>query len=122
VKRKKEHKRSSEAGFTLIELLIVIAIIGAFLMIALPTYKGAVANAQTRSCEVNKRMVVTTLEAYAAENGGSYPAAATALQSLVDAGYLREAPECPLKGTYTVEVSADGKKITVKCSKHDSSP
>lgn len=112
-------KHNLEAGFTLIELLIVIAIIGTFLTLALPTYKGAIAKAQSRSCEVNKRMVATALEAYAIENGGSYPSASGALNELSDKGYLGQAPVCPANGTYAVEISADGKKINVKCSKHE---
>lgn len=112
-------KRNLEAGFTLIELLIVIAIIGTFLTLALPTYKGAIVKAQNQSCEVNKRMVATALEAYAIENGGSYPSASEALNELSDKGYLGQAPVCPAKGTYVVEISTDGKKINVKCSKHE---
>lgn len=112
-------KERREAGFTLIELLIVIVIIGAFLALALPNYKGAVAKAQTRSCEVNQRMIVTTLEAYAIENGGGYPPAASALTELVTKGYLGNTPVCPLQGTYEIKASADGKSIAVTCSKHD---
>ncbi|MFT9849368.1 competence type IV pilus major pilin ComGC [Aneurinibacillus sp. REN35] len=111
-------KEKREAGFTLIELLIVIVIIGAFLALALPNYKGAVAKAQTRSCEVNQRMILTTLEAYAVENGGAYPAAADALTELVDKGYLGNTPTCPLQGAYEVTASADGKSMSVACSKH----
>jgi len=118
---KRRRSRNPQDGFTLIELLIVIAIMGTFLMLALPTYKGAVANAQNQSCKVNKRMVITALEVYAAENGGAYPAQATALTDLENKGYLREVPSCPLGGTYSVEISADGKKIDVKCSHHDAS-
>jgi prepilin-type N-terminal cleavage/methylation domain-containing protein len=110
--------KKKEAGFTLIELLIVVAIIGAFLMVAFPNYKSAVANAYSRSCEANQRLILTALEAYAIENGNEYPPAANALGELVAKGYLHEEPKCPAKGQYKVEVSSAEKKVTVTCDKH----
>jgi prepilin-type N-terminal cleavage/methylation domain-containing protein len=106
-----------EGGFTLIELLIVVAIIGTFLMLAVPNYKGAVASAQTKNCQVNQRIILTALEAYAIDNNNEYPTAATALSVLEEKGYLHQKPQCPSGGGYTIEIV--DKKVKVKCSKDE---
>ncbi|WCK53351.1 type II secretion system protein [Aneurinibacillus sp. Ricciae_BoGa-3] len=108
-----------EKGFTLIEMLIVIAIIGIFLALALPDYKGTVAKAQDRGCKVNQRLISTALESYYIDNGNQYPDETTALTTLVERHYLQSIPKCPSNGTYTVKKSTDGSTMEVSCSVHN---
>ncbi|WP_051331217.1 competence type IV pilus major pilin ComGC [Aneurinibacillus terranovensis] len=111
-------KVKSERGFTLIEMLIVIAIIGIFLSLALPDYKGTVVKAQERSCKLTQQMILTALDSYYIDHNNQYPPGATAFQVLVDNHYLQSVPKCPGNGTISVKIAADGLSAAVTCSEH----
>lgn len=63
-----------QEGFTLIELMIVILIIGILVGIAVPVFLAAQSSAQKRTCESNRRTVISASNIYASNNpNGNYP-------------------------------------------------
>jgi general secretion pathway protein G len=66
-------KKEEEEGFTLIELLIVIVILGILAAIVVFAVGGTGANSAVAACKADARSVETALEAYKAQNNGTYP-------------------------------------------------
>lgn len=96
--------RRREAGFTLIELLIVIVILGVLAAIVVFAVGAFNDRGQTAACQADVKAVEVAVEAYRAQEG-TYP---DDLTELVDADYLREAPNTdPGAGEYHIEY-ADG--------------
>lgn len=82
----KKQTRRNQSGFTLIELLVVVIIIGILAAIALPNFIGAQDKAREASVKANMRTAQIAAEAYATDNGGTYPASSS------DTGYLSYYP------------------------------
>jgi len=64
-------------GFTLVEIMIVVAIIALLTAIAIPNLLRARVNANDTAALALLKTVSTSLENYAAANGGAYPVDAT---------------------------------------------
>lgn len=76
--RKKRIIRKPDAGFTLIELLIVIVILAILAAIVVFAVGSTGSNAAASACKSDAKSLETALEAYKAQNNGSFPTAPTA--------------------------------------------
>ena len=84
-----------EKGFTLLELLIVVALIGIIAALAVPQFKNTPRKAKEAVLKEDLYILRDLIDQHFTDKG-KYP---TALQDLVDAGYLRRIPEDPLTGS-----------------------
>ena len=110
--------RRSEAparprAFTLVELLVVILILAALMIIALPRYFHAVYRSRVRGCQAQIQIVNTSCEAFFARNR-VWPATVEEMcestaPSWVVAPPITEVPACPFGVAYElVPVLQDG--------------
>lgn len=91
-------------AFTLVELLVVILILTALMMIALPRYFHAVYRSRVRGCQAQIQIVNTSCEAFFARNK-TWPATLEEMcestaPSWVIAPPLTEVPACPFGVPY----------------------
>lgn len=112
--RLREHSlHQPEAGFTLVELLVVILILSALMLIALPRYFHAVYSGRVRGCQAQIAIVTTACEAFHARNQ-RYPQSLEELAvptapAWVISPPLDELPSCPFGTPYElVAILQDG--------------
>ena len=91
-------------GFTLVELLVVIVIIAALVLIALPRYFHAVHSAWTRGCQSQIRIINPSTPAFFARNH-KWPTTVEEMvqgqaPSWVMGAPLTSMPECPFGVPY----------------------
>jgi prepilin-type N-terminal cleavage/methylation domain-containing protein len=92
---------NSKKGFTLIELLIVVLILGALAMIAIPRVIESADTAKQNACATNVDLMNSQIELWAAKHDGSYPADLPTITGNGD--YFPDgSPVCPLNGAYTM--------------------
>ncbi|EGQ9974644.1 prepilin-type N-terminal cleavage/methylation domain-containing protein [Vibrio vulnificus] len=70
---KKLNKTKKQQGFTLIELMIVVAIIGVLAAVAIPAYQNYVQKTEVASASATVRGLLTNIDMYQQENGGTFP-------------------------------------------------
>jgi general secretion pathway protein G len=80
--------KNQDKGFTLVELLIVIVILGILATVTVFAVRGITDQGEENACEVEKRAVETSIEAYYTQNS---QADAGSLADLVPS-YLKEDP------------------------------
>ena len=83
--------RQHDAGFTLIELMIVMAIVGVLMMVAVPSFIGAVRQAREAVLKEDLHVMRTAIDSYTADK----QKAPQSLDDLVQSGYLRSIPVDP---------------------------
>jgi prepilin-type N-terminal cleavage/methylation domain-containing protein len=95
-----------QEGFTLIELMIVILIIGILVGIAVPVFLSAQKSAQKRTCQSNRRTVISSADIYASNPPvgtpeGTYPLTPGDLYpSYINKDYTGDpSPACPSSGS-----------------------
>lgn len=91
-------------GFSLVEIMIVVGIIALILAIALPTWMQQRRLAQGRACSENLSKINGAKEQYALENnlGVGGVVAETDLWDTTNTGLIKQEPECPSGGIYTI--------------------
>jgi general secretion pathway protein G len=82
-------RHRGQAGFTLIELLVVIAILAILGGVAVFAVGSLTDQAEDSACGIESRTVKTAVQAFKADNGGTYPATLAALVP----DWLESAPE-----------------------------
>jgi general secretion pathway protein G len=84
--------RKRDAGFTLMELMIVMAIIGVLVVVAVPSYIGALRHAREAVLKEDLQVLRAAIDSYTMDK----EKAPQALDDLVQEGYLRAVPEDPM--------------------------
>lgn len=97
---KKRSYLDSRRGFTLVEIMITVLIIGIILAIATPAFIGARERSRTRACSSHLRQIKFAKEAWAMDNKKTVSSVAE-WSDLVPT-YIKEQPECPGSGDYTI--------------------
>ncbi len=138
----------SKKGFTLVELMIVVVIMAILVAVAVPIFSAVTKNARIKTCEANRREIISQLNNYAmgsvdgeqhayttgadltieiADDGTVTNNAGAYIDTAKFEGLFQETPACPKEGaTLTVTVKAvtaiDGVDQTanfeVACSSH----
>lgn len=85
----------SRSGFTFIEMVMVITLMAILVAIAVPVYRAQMLASKEAVLKHNLAIIRERLDQYKADKG-TYP---SALEELVEKGYLREIPEDPIAET-----------------------
>jgi type II secretory pathway pseudopilin PulG len=79
--------------------MIVVAIIAILAAILIPNYLHARAESQTAACAGNEKQIATSLEEYAVDTGGIYPATGAVSPAMFGASpYMSSTPTDPING------------------------
>jgi general secretion pathway protein G len=90
-------------GVTLIELLIVVVILAALAMIALPRISQSADNAKQNACDTNIDVINSAIEMYRVDTG-EYPTKLNLVSGSTT--YFPDGdPVCPLGGKYTMDAT-----------------
>ena len=95
----------NKKGFTLVELMVVVVIMGILVAIAVPIYGNVTDAARQRAVEADCRIVVSAVQMYQANNGGSLPTQDSDITPFLEGGALPADTTCAY--------AADGSSVTV---------
>ena len=93
---------SRKSAFTLVEIMIVVAIIGLLAAIAIPNFIKAREQSQKQACVANLKQIEGAKATWALENKKVSTTTPTDADLFGTSLYVREKPECPAAGTYTL--------------------
>ncbi|NLN41168.1 MAG: prepilin-type N-terminal cleavage/methylation domain-containing protein [Clostridiales bacterium] len=101
--------KKNQKGFTLVELMVVVVIIGILVAIAIPVYNEVRDKAKQNAGEANKKIIERAIEVYLTDEGSSIEdlTGDDGLQILVEEEYLKEIPEPPGGGSYSISTTKD---------------
>lgn len=131
----------SKKGFTLVELMIVVVIMAILVAVAVPIFSSVTKNAQQRTCDANKREIVSQLTNFCIGNNktddifndddefvitfdgakGQVTSDGSYIESDDVEALFQEVPYCPAENSrYTVTLTkgAGSPQIDVECSVH----
>jgi len=92
--------KNDRRGFTLVEIMIVVLILSMLLSIAVPSFIKARETSRSKACIAKLRNIMYAKEYWGTETNAPVTATPTWAQLL--AGYLKEQPECPAGGKYSI--------------------
>ena len=93
--------RKAANAFTLIEIMIVVLIIGILLGIAVPNFVRAREASRAKSCIANLKALDGAYQQWMMQgNRDAMTPPPDSVETLVAAGFLKSAPECPSGGDY----------------------
>ena len=93
---------SRKSGFTLVEIMIVVAIIGLLAAIAIPNFVKARTASQRNACIANLKQIDGAKATWALENKKTVSDTPGDGDLFGASLYIREKPDCPANGTYTL--------------------
>ena len=132
----------SKKGFTLVELMIVVVIMAILVAVAVPIFSAVTKNAQKKTCEANKREIVSQLTNYCIGNNnmddifnedddfvitfdgatGDITSPGNKITKEDVEAMFQEVPYCPVENSeYVVTLTKEtgSPTIDVECSIHD---
>lgn len=98
-------------GITIVELIVVIIVLVALSVVAIPQVSISASNAKQNACDTNIDMINSAIEMYNADNG-AYPKSLTdVIGTRADrTSYFPDGPPvCPFGGSYSI--TADNRVI-----------
>lgn len=90
-----------DAGFTLVELMIVMAIIGVLAAVAVPSYLQAIKHAREAVLKEDLHTLRAAIDSYTMDK----QKAPSALDDLIQDGYLKAVPDDPMTRSSTTWVT-----------------
>ena len=93
---------SGRSAFTLVEIMIVVAIIGLLASIAIPSFVKAQGVAKRTGCIANLKAIEGVKGTWALETRRNDADTPTDADLFGPTSYIRDKPQCPANGTYSL--------------------